>query len=138
MDDQTKFTKAFGIAVRRGDGTAEARLDLGPQHLNMRGVAHGGVVAALLDTALGGAVVAAIPPEWWCATTSLSVQFLEGARRGELVATGTCLRRGRSTAFASGEVRDTAGRLIATAQGSWHLWPDYPERPRTKAIRQAE
>ena len=120
---ETKFTTAFGIEVRRAEGGVEARLTLAPQHLNKRGVAHGGVVAALLDTALGAAVVAAIPKEWWCATISLQVQFLDGASHGDLVATGVCLRRGRTTAFASGEVRDTTSRLIATAQGSWHLWP---------------
>ena len=128
MTEPTKFTKSFGIEVHRGDGEVEARLTLGPQHLNSRGVAHGGVVAALLDTALGDAVVAAIPKAWWCATISLSVQFIAGARRGELIARGRCLRHGRSTAFASGEARDASGRLVATAQGSWHLWPDHPDR----------
>ena len=69
--------------VRRDDGEIEARIDLKPHHLNKRGVAHGGVVTALLDTALGAAVIASIPKEWWCATTSLSTQFIDGAGAGE-------------------------------------------------------
>lgn len=113
--------------LRHGDGTAELALDLAPHHLNMRGVAHGGVITALLDSALGAAVVAAIPPEWWCATTSLSTQFIAGATSGRLIATGRVVRRGQSVAFASGEIRDTTGSIVATAQGTWHLWARRPD-----------
>ena len=112
--------------VRREPGVVEVALELGPHHLNNRGVAHGGVVASLLDSALGAAVVSAIPQEWWCATTSLTLQFLDGAGEGKLVAVGRVVRRGRSVAFATGEVHDGRGRVIATASGSWHLWPHRP------------
>src|SRR5881397_2210100 len=99
------FNTYLGVEVRRLEGgEALAELLLGPHHLNSRGVVHGGVVSSLLDTALGAAVISAIPKEWWCATTSLTVQFLEGAREGLLTATGHVLRRGRRVAFAGGEI----------------------------------
>lgn len=112
--------------VRRGGGEAEVALELGPHHLNRRGVVHGGVICALVDSALGAAVISAIPPEWWCATISLSTQFLDGAGRGRLRATGRVVRRGSRVAFAGGEVRDDRGRIIAIAHGSWHLWRARP------------
>jgi len=118
--------------VRREAGVVEVALELGPHHLNNRGVAHGGVVASLLDSALGAAVISAIPSEWWCATTSLTLQFLDGVGEGRLVAVGRVVRRGRSVAFATGQVHDARGRLIATASGSWHLWPHRPGRPVTE------
>jgi len=122
-----RFVAYLGIQVERtGDGESVAHLEIGSHHRNRRGVVHGGVVSSLLDTALGAAVISAIPKEWWCATTSLSVEFLEGAREGRLVATGRVLRKGGRVAFAGGEVRDSRGRLVATAQGSWHLWPYLP------------
>ena len=125
------FNKYLGIEITRMEGgEAEAHLDLGPHHLNSGGVVHGGVLAALLDTAIGAAVVSALPPEWWCATTSLSVQFLEGAHEGRLDAKGRVLRKGRRVAFAGGEIFDAAGRHVATAQGSMHLWPYRPAMDR--------
>ena len=60
MTSVPPFHPYLGLEVRKKeDGVAEATLDLGPQHLNQRGVAHGGMIAALLDSALGAAVVSA-------------------------------------------------------------------------------
>ena len=121
------FSRFLGIELEsRGDGEARCTLEVGPQHLNRRGVAHGGVLAALLDSALGAAVISAMPEEWWCATTSLTTQFVAGAGAGRLVATGRVLRRGQAVAFAAGEVRDERGAIVAAASGTWHLWPSRP------------
>jgi uncharacterized protein (TIGR00369 family) len=122
------FNQYLGIDLpSMKDGTASATIDLGPHHTNNRGVAHGGVVAAVLDSAMGAAVISAIPKEWWCATTGLTISFVAGARDGRLCATGRVVRRGRSVAFVQGEARDAAGVLVAIAQGTWHLWPHKPE-----------
>ena len=131
------FNQYLGIrVVRMEDGEAEAAIDLEPHHTNNRGVAHGGVVSSLLDSAMGAAVISAIPKEWWCATTGLSIQFVAGAREGTLTATGKVVRRGRTIAFVSGEAHDANRRLVATAQGTWHLWPFKPEmeQPSTEAF----
>lgn len=121
------FNLYLGIELtRRESGRSEVALELGPQHLNRRGVAHGGVITALLDSALGAAVISAIPEQWWCATTSLSVNFIGGATGGRLRALGCVTRRGSRIAFASGEIRTESDELIATAQGSWHLWNRNP------------
>ena len=117
------------IGARRaamGEGRARYDLDVGPDHLNRRGVAHGGVVASLLDIALGAAVVSAIAPEEWCGTLQLSVQFREPIFPGAVVAEGRVARRGRTAAFAEGEVRDPHGRILAIAQGVWTIWPTRP------------
>ena len=127
------------------DGEAEATIDLGPHHTNNRGVAHGGVVSSLLDTAMGAAVISSIPKEWWCATTGLH-DPVHRRRAG-----GTAhrdrdrsSRRGRCVAFVQGEAHDENGRSVATAQGTWHLWPYKPgteqleRRGRTSSSRDRE
>ena len=138
MSQLPAFNRFLGTRFAGFDeGEVRMELDLEPHHTNQRGVAHGGVVLSLLDSALGGAVVAAIPKEWWCATTSLTVQFLRGAE-GKLTARGRVRRRASRVAFAEGELLDGDGNIVATAVGTWHLWPakpGLPGRPAPGAVR---
>ena len=79
----TPFSQLLGMrCLEREKGRARYELEVGPEHLNRRGVAHGGVVASLLDTALGASVVSTLTPEEWTGTLELSVQFREPVRPG--------------------------------------------------------
>lgn len=125
--DSTPFNRLLGArSVLREGGRARYELKVGPDHLNRRGVAHGGVVASLLDTAMGSAVVSSLAPEEWCGTLQLSVQFREPVRPGTITGEGRMVRRGRTAAFAEGEIRDQAGTLLAVAHGIWTIWPRKP------------
>jgi uncharacterized protein (TIGR00369 family) len=126
------FNEFLGTTVESmANGKATVTLELQPHHPNKRGVAHGGVVCSLLDSSLGAAVISSMPKEWWCATIHLTVNFIEGSTGGKLTATGEVVRRGARTAFARGEIRNDAGNILATAEGSWHLWNRKPgsDRP---------
>jgi uncharacterized protein (TIGR00369 family) len=123
----TPFNELLGTrCVLKEPGRTRYELTVGPQHLNKRGVAHGGVVTSLLDTALGASVVASIRIEEWTGTLELSVQFREPVLPGVITAEGRVARRGRTVAFAEGEIRDSTGRILATAHGVWTIWPAKP------------
>jgi uncharacterized protein (TIGR00369 family) len=123
----TPFNEMLGSrCTLREPGRTRYELEVGPDHLNKRGVAHGGVVASLLDTALGSAVVSAIRPREWTGTLELSVQFREPVFPGVIAAEGRVARRGRSVAFAEGEIRDPQGKILAVAHGVWTIWPKKP------------
>ena len=124
----TPFGEHLGLELlQSGDGRATVQLALAPHLCNRRGVAHGGAVASLLDSALGAAVISTMRPEEWCGTLQLSIQFNEPARSGPLVAEGQMVRRGRSVAFAEGTVSDANGRVVARAHGTWTIWPRHPD-----------
>ena len=121
------FHALLGLrCLSRDGGKARYELAVGPEHLNRRGVAHGGVIAGLLDTALGTAVVSGITREEWCGTMELSIQFREPVLPGLITAEGRMARRGKTAAFAEGEVRDASGHVLATAHGVWTIWPGRP------------
>ena len=135
----TPFDALLGIeAIRATDGEAEFRLELDASHCNRRGVAHGGVVAALLDVSLGAAVVSTTTPEEWCGTLELSVQFRDPARHGPLTGRGRVERRGRRVAFAAGEVVDARGAVVAAAHGVWTIWPENPDKRPVKTRPEAQ
>ncbi len=127
---------ALGLAVttwRPGHCTVEVTVE--PIHLNKGGAAHGGLLTTMLDMALGGALVASLKEQEWCATTQMVTSFLDAAKQGDrLVAEGRIVRRGRHVAHAAGHVR-CAGRDVASASGTWAIWST---RPPSLGLRRAD
>ncbi len=113
----SSFHAAIGIIVEHvRDGSVDLRLEAGPDHANLQGTVHGGVLATLADTAAGLAVRSAIPPGSRHVTVNLDVQYLAPANMGPLLATGRVVRLGRRIAFAEADVSDAGGELLARAQ----------------------
>lgn len=111
----------LGIEAYEGaDGQVTIRLRTSEKHANMGGWVHGGVLSGLLDFALGAAVVTTLAEGEWCATQSLTTDFLRPGKPGEmLTARARVDRRGRLAAFPSGEVVDEHGDIVARASGVW-------------------
>jgi uncharacterized protein (TIGR00369 family) len=121
LDSIDSYSELLGIEeFKITDWGVEVRLPTAKRHANMGGWVHGGVVAGLLDFALGAAVVATLEEGEWCATQSLTTDFLRPGKPGEtLLARGRVDRRGKLAAFPSGEVLNEEGELLARATGVW-------------------
>lgn len=84
-------------------------------HLNPFGLVHGGVLAALIDTAMGCAVHSLLPVGAGYITSELNVRFLRaaGLATGALLCTGEVLKAGRRTMVVQARVTDDAGSEVA-------------------------
>jgi uncharacterized protein (TIGR00369 family) len=85
-------------------------------HLNPMNGVHGGWYGALLDSCMGCAVMTALPARRAYTTLEYKVNLIRAIPLGhDVVATGRLTHAGRSTAVASGEIRDAVtDRLYAT------------------------
>lgn len=117
------FDKHLGVGlVDRKGGYCRVRLKLKPAHLNNGGIAHGGVITALCDIALAGAVGSKLSEGEWCVTVNLNVEFINPAFGGvEIFAYGKVIKRGRTLAFVHGGVETKDKVQIARANGIWAL-----------------
>lgn len=98
-------------------------LDLKPEHLNLGGVIHGGVMTSLLDIVLAEAgTYCPFPGRMRKAITlTLTTTFTGQCSGGTITVTGI-KRAGGSRIFNStGEVRDSEGRLLAIAEGTFRI-----------------
>ena len=110
--------RTLGIEPVDADpGRVTFRLDVEEFHLNPFGIVHGGVLAAVMDTAMGCAVHSLLPPAVGYVTGELNVRFLRPAlvAGGPLVCTGAVDHQGRSTMVASARIVDADDRVIALA-----------------------
>jgi 1,4-dihydroxy-2-naphthoyl-CoA hydrolase len=108
--------------VRIEPGVAVVEVDVRPELVHRFGAAHGGVVASVVDQALGSAVFPLVPLGTWPATLEFKLNYLAAARRGVIRATGTVVSLRTRTAVVQVEV-ENEGRTIAAALGTISLNP---------------
>jgi len=98
-------------------------------HYNPNGVMHGGVAAALLDTATGCAVTTMLPHGVTCATLELKVNYIRSLRASSprLRCVGTVVHLGRRSALAEGRLLLPADKLAAFATATLMIFP--PDEP---------
>ena len=125
----TELAETLGMEITEfTEGSCVVELTVRDKHLNMGGVAHGGIHATLLDTAMGGTLVSIISKEEWCATAQLDISYLNSVNEGEhIVATAQVVRRGRNLAHVEGKLTTGKGKLVATAKGTWAIWETRPK-----------
>ncbi|MGB7652006.1 MAG: PaaI family thioesterase [Acidimicrobiales bacterium] len=87
---------------------------------NPIGVVHGGLVCTLADTVSACAVQTTLDVGFTYTSIDLNVSYLRAVTvdSGTLRATGTVTKPGRRVAFASAEIVDGAGKVVATATTS--------------------
>lgn len=104
-----------------GELVGTAHLVIGPEHLNPNEVAHGAVLFALVDTAMGKATMNAIEPGRFCASIEVSLRFIRPASAGDLTTRATVVKRGNSVVHLEARVIGDADRLVATATGTFAI-----------------
>lgn len=113
-----KFTKY-------SQGYCEIELELKEHHLNIGRTAHGGVINAMADIALSGAVTcsfAEINDAQGVVTMQMNVYFLKPGLAGEtLIAYGEVVKAGKTIYYVEGGVKTKDGKLVARANGNWFV-----------------
>src|SRR3712207_892423 len=115
------FREHVGLQVEPGDeGTGRVVLDAGDEHLNPHGTVHGGVLATMLDVAMGTAVATAGGDS--PVTVSLTVTYLEPGRPGRLTASAKVRKRGKRLLVVEGQVEQD-GDVVADALATFSVTP---------------
>lgn len=119
----SKFVPWMGIElVSLDDGASELALVLDEHHLNPGGIAHGGIVATLLDAAIGLALRTRLGMDATHVTVQLHVNYLRPADVGRVVARGTAVHSGSRVGYGEATLLDAADRTLARANGTFMVW----------------
>jgi uncharacterized protein (TIGR00369 family) len=129
----TNTAKQFGFELEEAEqGRVLLRMRVDERHLQVHRVVHGGVVAALADTAGGLATYMALPRGKRVATVERKINYLEGVEGGIVDADARVVRLGRHIAVVDCDVRDHTQRLVAKALMTFFVGPFRAKRKRRK------
>ncbi|MEX0838649.1 MAG: PaaI family thioesterase [Parvibaculum sp.] len=87
------------------------------------GVVQGGFVTGWIDAAMARAVMCATDFKFTPMSLEIKISFFRPAAPGLLVAEAWIERRGRSTVFVEGHLRDASGEILAKGSSTVRLLP---------------
>lgn len=101
--------------VEVSEGRAVFVVEPDERHYNGLGIAHGGLAATLLDSALGCAINTMMPPGRIFTTLEMKINYVRPMKRetGEVRCEAGVLHVGRTVATAKGRIVDAGGKLYA-------------------------
>lgn len=120
----TPYLKGLGIVIEDfGPDRASLRLPFRPDLTNDGTYFHGGVIAAVLDTA--GAAAAWSNHDFSkgtrASTIAMSVQYVGACKRSDLLSTAVTVRRGRELIFSEATATDDKGMVVAHAVHTYRI-----------------
>ena len=105
------------------ESPTRVRLTIRPELINPAGLLSGPVAYAMIDYCMGSALWVERERGERIATIGISINYLRTAREGDVICDSTLDRRNDRVAVLRSEVTDESGRLLATAIGSFSIFP---------------
>ena len=114
--EQFFLARLLGLRFAYPEGRCTVDFDVRDFMFNPQGTLHGGVIATVMDIAMGHLLRHVDGPG---ATLEMKTQYVKAARHGRLRCTGEFTHRGRGVSFLRSTLVDEGGDLIALATATW-------------------
>jgi uncharacterized protein (TIGR00369 family) len=105
------------------DSHDRVRLTIRDELMNPAGLLAGGVTYAMVDYCMGSTLWKELSEDERIATIGISINYVQTAREGDVICSTRLDRRNDRVAIMQSEVHDEGGRLLATAIGSFSIFP---------------
>lgn len=114
--DHVPFAKLLGIEVDSVEpGRAVLSMKLRDDLMRNHGIAHGGAIATLIDSAMAIAIMAQLAENEQTVTVDLTIHYLRPISEGTAKASARIVRAGKKVITVSAELFDQNEKLSATA-----------------------
>lgn len=109
------------VSVDASTGEAALSFNARDDFTNRHGTVQGGMLAAMLDSATGNAIMSVLPAELTAVTTRLDVRFLKPAAVGQIFASARLSKRDERSAEVAAELINSDGQVVASAQAEFRI-----------------
>ena len=116
------FLDYFGITLDDlKDGYARFRMPVRPEYLQGAKAMQGGLIVAMADEAIAHAIMTRLSSEEGLTTIELKSNFLAGVSDGELIATASVFKKGKSLVIGDCLVTDNKEKNICRVSATFLL-----------------
>jgi uncharacterized protein (TIGR00369 family) len=116
------FLDFMGIQpIELKDGYAQFRMPIRPEYLQGAKLVQGGLIVALADETIAHAMITQLIPTEGITTIELKSNFLAGVKDGELTATATVFKKGKSLVIGDCLVTDDKGNNVCRVSATFLL-----------------
>ena len=124
------FGELIGLNfTEAGDGFTRGVLEVDEKLFNPHNVVHGGVLYAMADTGMGGAVYSCLEEDELCATVEIKIVYLAPVNSGLLTCDTRVVHRGKRIVIVESEVTND-GRPVAKSTGTYSIFKASEDRIR--------
>jgi len=117
------FWKHIGMTTVVGvDGITRIQLTVNENLKQFYGNLHGGVTAALIDSAIAVAVNQQLDPGEGASTVEIKINYLSSISEGTLWGEGKIIKKGRNIVVAQGEIKNDAGKILAIGTATFMVY----------------
>ena len=114
--DNVPFAKLLGIEIETVEpGRAVLTMPIRNELKQNHGVAHGGSIAAVIDSAMALAIMPMLAENERTTTVDLTIHYLRPLTEGTARASARVVRAGKRVITVSADLVDEHGKLAATA-----------------------
>jgi len=134
--ESAPFYQLLQIRLEEIDsGFARFRMPFRKELTQAYGVAHGGAITTLADTAVAFALMTLIRPGEKVTTVEMKINFLSPVTSGELIGEARIIQKGKRLALADMEVKDESGKWIAKGLATYViLTPEHKDTSKGRSL----
>jgi uncharacterized protein (TIGR00369 family) len=104
------------------DGTSTIELPIKYEITQRRGTVHGGVLASMVDAAVGAAIRSLLSNDQSAATVEMKLNYIRPASGTKLIGRGKVINKGKTIAIGEAEVLNDQGKIVAAGMATYMIF----------------
>ena len=120
--NSSPYYRLLGMEVREiKEGESRIEMPFKQDLTHPYGIAHGGAIASLADSAVAMALIDLVHPKDRITTIEFKINFIAFVNKGKLEAHAKIIHKGSKTAVGDVEVVDEKGKLVAKLVATYSI-----------------
>ncbi len=120
--NRSPYYRLLGMEVKEiREGESRIEMFFKQDLTHPYGIAHGGAIASLADSAVAMALIDLVDPRDRIATIEFKINFFASVDKGKLEAHAKIIHKGSKTAVGDVEVVDEKGKLVAKLLATYSI-----------------